>query len=74
MNFFQYYSVIWIDAIASSCAQISSSFECYFLSFSKLQDSEKRNQDLQAEIERLKRETEELRLSKGKFSKLLTTD
>ncbi|TSO25170.1 Serine/threonine-protein kinase MRCK alpha [Bagarius yarrelli] len=31
----------------------------------KLQDSEKRNQDLQAEIERLKRETEELRLSKG---------
>ncbi|XP_026790270.3 serine/threonine-protein kinase MRCK alpha isoform X6 [Pangasianodon hypophthalmus] len=31
----------------------------------KLQDSEKRNQELQAEIERLKRETEELRLSKG---------
>ncbi|XP_053489861.1 serine/threonine-protein kinase MRCK alpha isoform X3 [Ictalurus furcatus] len=31
----------------------------------KLQDSEKRNQDLQTEIERLKRETEELRLSKG---------
>ncbi|XP_060790418.1 serine/threonine-protein kinase MRCK alpha isoform X2 [Neoarius graeffei] len=31
----------------------------------KLQDSEKRNQDLQAEIEKLKRETEELRLSKG---------
>ncbi|XP_058255087.1 serine/threonine-protein kinase MRCK alpha isoform X2 [Hemibagrus wyckioides] len=31
----------------------------------KLQDSEKRNQELQAEIERLKRETEELRSSKG---------
>ncbi|MCJ8736793.1 hypothetical protein PDJAM_G00016520 [Pangasius djambal] len=31
----------------------------------KLQDSEKRNQELQGEIERLKRETEELRLSKG---------
>ncbi|MCI4382578.1 hypothetical protein PGIGA_G00016590 [Pangasianodon gigas] len=31
----------------------------------KLQDSEKRNQELQAEIERLKRETEELRLAKG---------
>ncbi|KAI5618978.1 serine/threonine-protein kinase MRCK alpha [Silurus asotus] len=31
----------------------------------KLQESEKRNQELQAEIERLKRETEELRLSKG---------
>ncbi|KAF4084154.1 hypothetical protein AMELA_G00125440 [Ameiurus melas] len=31
----------------------------------KLQDSEKRNQDLQSEIERLKSETEELRLSKG---------
>ncbi|KAB5562216.1 hypothetical protein PHYPO_G00015400 [Pangasianodon hypophthalmus] len=31
----------------------------------KLQDSEKRNQELQVEIERLKQETEELRLSKG---------
>lgn len=48
---------------------MSSSFSVVtFTSFSKLQDSEKRNQDLQEEIERLKRETEELRLSKGKYS------
>lgn len=51
-----------------------ASFYCSFLFFSKLQDSEKRNQDLQAEIERLKRETEELRSSKGKFSYSLTSD
>ncbi|XP_062864087.1 serine/threonine-protein kinase MRCK alpha isoform X1 [Trichomycterus rosablanca] len=31
----------------------------------KLQESEKKNQDLQADVERLKRETDELRLSKG---------
>lgn len=38
----------------------------FFLLNSKLEESDKKNQDLQAEIQRLKQETESLRTSKGK--------
>ncbi len=38
----------------------------FFLLHSKLEESDKKNQDLQAEIQMLKQETESLRTSKGK--------
>lgn len=41
-------------------------FSVDFVLHSKLEELEKTNQDLQAEIQRLKQETENLRLSKGK--------
>jgi len=41
-------------------------FGLLFLSHSKLQESDSRNQELLVEIERLRKETEELRLRRGK--------